>query len=505
MADILLSRRDPKAPLTAAEVAAIKPPAEGRIVVRDPGCRGLTLRVSASGARSWSVEVKNGKTQKRITLGDAYEISLAKARSEAMAKRVDYKERGVDPAKERRERQRAEAQQREDEKRRRKAQKAGGTPTDTVRGLLDQFEKRKAKPAGLRSWPDMRKMIEFNFGSLLDQTPNDLSRADLLLVLDNAMVDRKAPISGKRAVRYLGRVYGWALKKDLVAANPAAGLDLNELVRPERSRSRVLTNDEIRAVWKAATDSGAPFGDLCRLYLLTGLRREEGAGMKWSDLDGDTLALAATKTDEPHRLPLSRAAVGIVRAQPKRKARRHPSDGSEAFVFALSNGAPMAGKHTNWCRENRRLITAAGTAPWTWHDLRRTCRTTLAGIGVDDLVAELILNHALPGQLRRTYNLHRYQGEMRTALEQLALFIRLIVAGADRTRLELAIELFKAGKDIDRLDVFVDLAAAAPQIDHLRLFVARLKDGADRADLVMLKNQIIAGELANVVPLRAAG
>ena len=66
---------------------------------------------------------------------------------------------------------------------------------------------------------------------------------------------------------------------------------------------------------------------------------------------------------------------------------------------------------------------------WTWHDLRRTCRTLLARIGADDLVAELILNHALPGKLRRTYVLHKYESEMREALERLAAFVDQSVSG----------------------------------------------------------------------------
>lgn len=261
-------------------------------------------------------------------------------------------------------------------------------------------------------------MIEANFAACLDKTPSALTRADLRGVLDAALA-RQAPISGKRAVRYLSRVYNWAIERDLLTENPARGLDLDELTREERVRQRVLNDDELRSTWQAAIEAGTPFGDLARLYLLTGLRREEAAAMRWSDLDGATLVLEQTKSDEPHRLPLSAAALAIVHAQPRRGD----------LVFTLRTGTPVSGPGTNWHRENRKMVEEAGTRPWAWHDLRRTARTLLAHLGVDDLVAELILNHALPGKLRRTYVLHRYQDEMRAALEKLAALVEQIVAG----------------------------------------------------------------------------
>jgi integrase len=399
--------------LTDAALKAIKPPAQGRLVVRDPTVTGLVLRVSPpserhpAGRRAWSLEVKapDGR-QLRITLGAYPEIGLAEARRRAGRMRADVRD-GADPTAAKRARRATEA-----------AKRKGVAGAATLRELLDSFERLKAKPAGLRSWADMRQMIEHNFVDFLSKALPDLTRGDFRAVLD-AAVTLGAPISGKRAARYLARVFGWAVERELVPANPAAGLALDELTRPERVRQRVLNDDEIRAVWRAATEAGAPFGDLARFYLLTGLRRDEAAALRWADLDGGTLVLGATKTDEPHRLPLSTAALAIVKAQPERGP----------FVFTLRTGAAAAGRHTNWHRENTKLVARASTAPWTWHDLRRTARTLLARIGVDDLVAELILNHALPGKLRRTYNLHRYQDEMRAALERLAAVVEQIVAG----------------------------------------------------------------------------
>jgi hypothetical protein len=105
-------------------------------------------------------------------------------------------------------------------------------------------------------------------------------------VLD-AAVARGAPISGKRAARYLRRVLSWAVERELLAANPAAGLDLDELTRPERERQRVLADDELRRLWAASAGAGV-FGDLARLYLLTGCaaRRRPGCAGPTSTAGG---------------------------------------------------------------------------------------------------------------------------------------------------------------------------------------------------------------------------
>jgi integrase len=283
--------------------------------------------------------------------------------------------------------------------------------------LLDSFERLAARTKGLRSWPAMRQMIEANFAALLDKPPADLTRADFRAVLD-AAVARDAPISGKRAARYLRRVLSWAVEREMLTANPAAGLDLDELTRPEHERQRVLTDEELRRLWLAAKDGGV-FGGLAHFYLLTGLRREEAASLRWSDIDGRVVLVGGTKSGQPHRLPLSAAAVAIIEAQPRRSE----------FIFTTAVGTTVSSPSSNWHRVRAKLAKASATSGWTWHDLRRTCRTLLARIGTDDLVAELILNHALPGKLRRTYVLHRYEEEMHEALERLAGFLEKIVSG----------------------------------------------------------------------------
>lgn len=422
--NVTIERRNPLTPLTDTELRAIKAPVTGRLVVRDPACRGLALRISApsqrhpSGGRSWSLEVKVNHAQRRFTIGPYPEISLAEARKRAGALRAKALD-GHDPIRERREAARLARQEVADRRR-------GVPDARTVSTLLDTFERLAVPERKLRSWPAQRRMIEVHLADLLGRDPTSLTKIDLMAVIDAGTRGEKGAVAAKRAVRYWQTVVRWAvedrgiLPRDMVMLRLRSGEKGGGAGVAERERQRILGDDEIRAMWKASLGAGL-FGDLARLFLMTGLRREELAAVKDTDIDGDVLLIGDTKTGQPHRLPLSAAALAIIRRQPRHRGQGH--------VFTSATGTPIAGNATNWHRERLRLQAASGTSGWSWHDLRRSHRTLLARIGVDDLVAELILDHALPGKLRKTYNLWKYQDEMREALERLAAFLDEIIAG----------------------------------------------------------------------------
>src|SRR3954454_2340030 len=138
VAETVAKRSNPLAPLTDAEIRTLAPPAEGRLVVRDPACRGLELRLTApssrnpAGARTWSLEVKVAGRQRRFTIGPYPDIGLAEARKRAGRLRAEARE-GRDPVEEKREARRAARMRR-----------AGAADSATVRGLLDSFERLAA-------------------------------------------------------------------------------------------------------------------------------------------------------------------------------------------------------------------------------------------------------------------------------------------------------------------------------------------------------------------------
>ena len=116
---------------------------------------------------------------------------------------------------------------------------------------------------------------------------------------------------------YLRKLFNWALESDLIAANPCAGVKPRA---PEKSRDRVLNDAELKALWRAAEAMKGQFGPIVQLLILTGQRREEVGGMRWSEVDLDgklwTLPASRVKNKRKHTVPLSEAAIEIIRGLP---------------------------------------------------------------------------------------------------------------------------------------------------------------------------------------------
>jgi integrase len=183
----------------------------------------------------------------------------------------------------------------------------------------------------------------------------------------------------------------------------------------ERARDRILTEAEIRALWKA-TDRQDPFALLCRFLLLTAARREEACRMPWSEIDGGTtwtLPATRNKTKQVLVRPLSKAAQEVLASV--------TSIAGSTYVFTTSGNYPLG----SIARRKRELDEASGVTGWTVHDLRRTARSLLAKAGVPEEHAERCLGHAVTG-VKGTYNRHDYQAEMLVAYEKLATLIEHI-------------------------------------------------------------------------------
>ena len=138
-----------------------------------------------------------------------------------------------------------------------------------------------------------------------------IRRKDILRILDG-LVDAGAPIQANRVLAYLRRLFNWALERDLVTANPVAGM---KPPSRERAADRVLSQDELRAVWHGADKLGYAFGPFIQLLILTGQRRDEVASMTWSEVDLDaglwTIPGQRTKNGRPHLVHLSEPATEI--------------------------------------------------------------------------------------------------------------------------------------------------------------------------------------------------
>jgi integrase len=186
----------------------------------------------------------------------------------------------------------------------------------------------------------------------------------------------------------------------------------------ERSRDRILNDDELRAVWKQANGS---FGAFVRLLLLTGQRREKVAAMRWQDIGIDgTWSIPAEDREKgnANRLALPEVALDIIKAQPRFASNPH--------VFAGRCDSHFSG----YSKSKAAFDAKVPIAPWKLHDLRRTARSLMARAGVRPDIAERVLGHVIRG-VEGIYDRHSYREEKAQALRALAGLVLNIVDPTD--------------------------------------------------------------------------
>jgi integrase len=250
------------------------------------------------------------------------------------------------------------------------------------------------------------------------------------------------PGETRNRLGHLSRFFAWAIGTGAdggaggIVANPCAVLRPSDLFGAKVARDRVLTDDELRLLWAATAgpsslealaegrrrdrerdDSqvqpmGYPWGPFLRLLLLTGQRLTEVSDAPWSEFDLDqglwTIPAARMKSDRAHEVPLAPRTLELMQSLPQ----------FGSHVFSTTGTGPVGG----FSKAKRRLdallargAAEAGMAPlpgWTFHDLRRTMRTHLSALPIEDRVREQMVAHAQPG-LHRVYDRHSYQDEKR--------------------------------------------------------------------------------------------
>jgi integrase len=352
--------------------------------------RGFGVVVTAAGVRSFVMNYRAARRQRRYTIGRWPDWSVLQAVKEArdLRQRID---RGEDPLDGRR--------------------KQDAATATTFKAIAEEYLTREGK--GLRSIDQRRATFErLVYPTLSNQQIADIKRSDIVQLLDK-IEDERGPRMAHVTLAYLSKVFNWhASRSDDFRSPVVRGMGR---VKPkERARERILTDDELRAVWRAAEASTEPFGRMVRFILLISARRTEAAAMAWNELaKGEwTLPAARNKTKVDLIRPLSAEARAVLPAK---------VDGCP-FVFSTNGTNPISG----FGRFKLTFDKACGVTGWTLHDLRRTARTLMSRAGVNTDIAERCLGHVIGG-IRGVYDKYEYLEEKRDAFNRLAALINSIV------------------------------------------------------------------------------
>lgn len=358
---------EPMARLTDLKINLLPTPKSGQQTYLDPSLAGFGVRVSQGGTKSFVLV--HGRLRERLTIGRYPIITLSEARAEA--KKI-------------------------------LAQRTLGHHSLKTTSWND------AKDTFLRIWAQTKRPrtiqgytrllnIHFVFGS----TPlSEITTRDITKRLDRLS---KTPSEQNHALRVIKIFFNWALGRRYIDHHPCYGLKQI----PTSPRSRVLTDDELKRVWKASAHSGA-FGTIVRLLIITGQRRGEIAALRkgWISSDIITLPKEITKNGREHIFPICRTALALMPT----------STDPAAFLFPgrVNLQTPFNG----WSKSKAVLDKVSGVTDWTLHDLRRTFATRLAELGTPPHVIERLLNH-VTGQISGVaaiYNRASYLREMREAV-----------------------------------------------------------------------------------------
>jgi len=397
--------------LTTRTIEALKPGATRREVA-DGAIGGLYLIVQPSGAKSWAYRYRLAGKGAKLTLGAFPAIGAQAARLLAGEAAVALA-RGIDPATAKH------------------ANKRTAEPVrDAFETVAEEYVLKYARThTRERSWREVSRLLTRETAAWRGRRLSEITRADVARLLD--AIAARAPVVANRLLSVLARMGAWAVERGMVDANPFAAI---RAPTKETARERVLTAAEISAAWRAFTADAGAIGDAAKVLLLTGARLREVAEMTWAEIDFAarvwTIPAARAKNGAAHEVPLSGTVLTILAA---RKA-ASPTCG---YVFSANGRTAVTGFSKAKSRFDAAMAAELGepVTAWRVHDLRRSCATNLAALGVAPHVVEAVLNHrggTISG-VAAIYNRFSYSAEKRAALDTWADALARITAGADAT------------------------------------------------------------------------
>jgi integrase len=381
-------------PLTDRTLRSLIAAATHRHDMWDSTVSGFGVRLSPGGHCSFVVRYRVGGRLRRFTIGLYPRISLAGARETARDALRDA-HHGKDRAAEKIEARRAET--------------FAELATEYIEGHASKKRSGREDIRLLNGSPHKKKTgktphvpIVKRWGS---RKVKDIQRRDVRELLDD--VAARAPIMANRVLALVRKMFNFAIEHDWLEANPCY---MVKQPGEEKQRDRVLSEDEVRALWKALDSEDAIIAAVFRLRLLTAQRGGEVLGATWDEMDLTagwwTIPAARSKNGLAHRVPLSPQALKVLKS-----LRSVTGDSSWVFPSPKKEDASIA--HAQKAIE--RLVERSGV-DFRGHDLRRTAASLMVGAGVPRLVVSKILNHVETG-VTAVYDRHSYDPEKRAALD----------------------------------------------------------------------------------------
>jgi integrase len=361
---------------------------------------GFRLRRSHDGSkvlRSWIVQYSRGDRSPRIKLGDFSFLSAEQARSQAK-KLLAQVALGEDPAAAKRDRHAKDAL--------------------TMRALVDQYLKAKEADLAPRTFVEStRYLTDAKYFGPLHRMPLDqIALKDVAARI--VAIKKLGNATASRARGALVTFFAWCMRQGLCTANPTIGSENVET----RSRDRVLTPDELVAIWKACGDDH--YGKIIKLLIASGCRRAEIGDMCESEIDRErgtfTIPKERAKTGKARVIPLLPMMLEIIKDVP-RMASRDQLFGERSHGF------------TAWAKGKRALDQRCGVTNFTVHDLRRSVATHMAEeLAIQPHIVELVLGHEFRTGVQATYNRAPYSKEIQNAYLCWHEYLKTLISGDER-------------------------------------------------------------------------
>jgi integrase len=330
----------------------------------------FACRVSQGGSKTFLIKHRN----RRFTIGQYPTLSLSEARLEARKLLAEFTLGKVRPH---------------------------TLPySQAVQLFVDEKEKSRRKSTA-HAYKGLLNRLAF-IGPVDDITHEEVRRK---------LARIKTPGAYNHHLVALKVFFNWCSKRRYITDNPTVGLSKH--VRPRKKR--VLTNDELVAVWRAAEQTEGHFATIVKLLILTGQRRGEIAALKGSyySHNQQTICLPSelTKNHREHTFPISASCAALLSIALNKKL---PASG---YIFSARTTTSLP--FSAWSKSKKALDKLANIPSWTLHDLRRTFRTNLGRLKVRPDIAERLVNHiSARTEMEETYDLHLYLEEMRDAMER---------------------------------------------------------------------------------------